>query len=214
MTIRSGEVYEHPYERLVVRVGTAESDGRELVADLYVRADAPGVPRHIHPTVAETFTVIRGKVSAWSPDEGERILGPGETLSVPPNTAHGWRPVGDEEVRMLVDTRPGVRIDEMWHQFMGLRRTARPDPGQMPIMPRNFNRLQPGPTASRSASISVGRRRLARSPYAFGARFGGSARPLSWVNTEAAPGVLYESAGGRCGDVGCDQVPAQRAVLR
>ena len=66
-----------------VRVGTAETDGRELVADLYVRADAPGVPRHIHPTVAETVTVIRGKVSAWSPDEGERTLGPGETLHVP-----------------------------------------------------------------------------------------------------------------------------------
>src|SRR6266508_810503 len=64
MTMRAGEVYEHPFERLVVRVGTAESDGRELVADLYVRADAPGVPRHIHPTMAETFTVVRGKVSA------------------------------------------------------------------------------------------------------------------------------------------------------
>ncbi len=38
MTMRAGEVYEHPFERLVVRVGTAESDGRELVADLYVRA--------------------------------------------------------------------------------------------------------------------------------------------------------------------------------
>src|SRR6266508_4442853 len=30
----------------------------------------------------------------------------------------------------------------------------------------------------------------------------------------AAPGALDESAGGRGGDVGCDQVPAQRAVLR
>jgi hypothetical protein len=42
MTMRAGEVYEHPYERLVVRVGTAESDGRELIADLYVRADVKG----------------------------------------------------------------------------------------------------------------------------------------------------------------------------
>jgi quercetin dioxygenase-like cupin family protein len=128
MTMRAGEVYEHPYERLVVRVGTAESDGRELVADLYVRADAPGVPRHIHPTVAETGTVVRGKVSAWSPDEGERILGPGGTLHVPPNTAHGWRPVGDEEVRMLVETRPGVRFEKMWHQFMGLLQDGKAGP--------------------------------------------------------------------------------------
>jgi quercetin dioxygenase-like cupin family protein len=128
MMMRAGEVYEHPYERLVVRVGTAESDGRELVADLYVRADAPGVPRHIHPTVAETVTVIRGNVSAWSPDQGERILGPGETLRVPPNTKHGWRPVGDEDVRMLVEARPGARFEEMWRQFMGLLQDGKAGP--------------------------------------------------------------------------------------
>ncbi len=128
MTMRAGEVYEHPYERLVVRVGTAESDGRELVADLYVRVDAPGVPRHIHPDVAETVTVIRGRVSAWSPDGGERILGPGETLRVPPNTKHGWRPVGDEDVRMLVEARPGARFEEMWRQFMGLLQDGKAGP--------------------------------------------------------------------------------------
>lgn len=27
MTVQAGEVYEHPYERLVVRVGTADSNG-------------------------------------------------------------------------------------------------------------------------------------------------------------------------------------------
>ena len=71
MTMRAGEVYEHPYERLVVRVGTAESDGRELVADLYVRADAPGVPHHIHPTVAETLTVVRGKSALGRPTKAK-----------------------------------------------------------------------------------------------------------------------------------------------
>ncbi len=59
MTMRAGEVYEHLYERLVVRVGTAESDGRELIADLYVRAGVPGVPRHIHPAMEESLTVVR-----------------------------------------------------------------------------------------------------------------------------------------------------------
>jgi quercetin dioxygenase-like cupin family protein len=128
MTMRAGEVYEHPYERLVVRVGTAESHGRELVADVYVRADALGVPRHIHPELAETVTVIRGKVSAWSPDEGERILGPGETLRVPPNTGHSWRPVGDEDIRLLLEARPGARFEEMWRQFMGLLQDGKAGP--------------------------------------------------------------------------------------
>jgi mannose-6-phosphate isomerase-like protein (cupin superfamily) len=126
--MRAGEVYEHPFERLVVRVGTAESGGRELVADLCVRGDAPGVPRHRHPTVEETLTVIRGKVGAWTQDKGERILGPGDTVCVPPNTTHAWRPVGDEEVRMLVTARPGARFEEMWRQFMGLSQDGKMGP--------------------------------------------------------------------------------------
>src|SRR5262245_24935647 len=128
MTMRAGEVYEHPFERLVVRVGTAESDGRELVADLYVPAGAPGVPRHVHPALAETVTVIRGRVSAWSPVDGELILGPGATLRVPPNTSHSWRPLGDEGVRMLVEARPGARFEEMWRQFMGLLQDGKAGP--------------------------------------------------------------------------------------
>ena len=62
---------------------------------------------------------IRGMVSAWSLDEGERILGPGEILHVPPNTKHGWHPVGDEDVRMLVEARPGARFEETRRQFRG-----------------------------------------------------------------------------------------------
>ena len=91
MTMRAGEVYEHPYERLVVRVGTAESAGRELVADVYVRANAPGVPRHLHPEMEESLTVIRGKVDTWLAGE-QKVLGVGERLRIPPKTPHSWRP--------------------------------------------------------------------------------------------------------------------------
>ena len=144
MTMRAGEVYEHPYERLVVRVGTAESDGRELVADLYVRAGVLGVPRHIHPAMEESLTVIRGRVAGWLAGEGEKVLGPGETLRVPPNTGHGWRPVGDEDVRMLVEARPGARFEEMWRQFMGLLQDGKAGPKgpgflQMMMMAHEFS---------------------------------------------------------------------------
>ncbi len=89
MTMRAGEVYEHPYERLVVRVGTAESDGRELVADLYVRADAPGVPRHIHPEVAETSRLSAARSAHGLPTRAKGFLDPARPyVSRPtPNTA-------------------------------------------------------------------------------------------------------------------------------
>jgi quercetin dioxygenase-like cupin family protein len=119
MTMRSGEVYEHPFERLVIRVGTAESGGKELIADLYVPPDAPGVPRHIHPAMEERLTVICGKAGTWVAGQ-ERILGPGDSVQVAPGEIHTWRPIGDEEVRILLEARPGNRFEAMWRQFMGL----------------------------------------------------------------------------------------------
>jgi len=143
MTMKAGEVYEHPYERMVVRVGTAESNGRELVADFYVRANAPGVPRHLHPAIEESITVIRGKVDAWVAGAGQKVLGPGESLRIPPNTAHSWRPFGDEDVRILGEARPGTRFEEMWRQFMGLLQDGKAGPKgpgflQMMMMMREF----------------------------------------------------------------------------
>jgi quercetin dioxygenase-like cupin family protein len=142
MTMRAGEVYEHPYERLVVRVGTAESGGRELVADLYVPANSPGVPRHFHPEMEESITVIRGKVDTWLAGQ-QKVLGPGERLRVPPKTPHSWRPSGDEDVRLLIEVRPGARFEEMWRQFMGLFQDGKAGPKgpgflQIMMMAREF----------------------------------------------------------------------------
>ena len=135
MTMRAGEVYEHPNERLVVRVGTAESEGRELIIDLYVKGNVPGVPPHLHPEAEESLTVISGRVEVLSPDGERRILGPGEGMRVPPNRVHSWRPVG-EDVRILGEVRPGARFEEMWRQFMGLSQDGKLGPrgDQLPFL--------------------------------------------------------------------------------
>jgi quercetin dioxygenase-like cupin family protein len=142
MTMRAGEVYEHPYERLVVRVGTAESGGKELVADVYVRAHAPGVPRHVHPAMEEALTVIRGKVDTWVAGK-QRVIGPGEGVKIAPGTPHSWRPVGDEDARILLEVRPGSRFEVMWRQFMGLFQDGKAGPGgpsflQIALMANEF----------------------------------------------------------------------------
>jgi hypothetical protein len=36
--------------------------------------------------------------------------------------------VGDEDVRMLVEARPGARFEEMWRQFMGLLQDGKAGP--------------------------------------------------------------------------------------
>ncbi len=135
MTMRAGEVYEHPIERMVVRVGTAESQGRELIAEFYVPANAPGVPLHLHPQAEETLTVIHGKVEILLARGERKILGPGERVHIPPKTVHSWRPLG-EGVRILGEVRPGARFEEMWRQFMGLSQDGKLGPrgNQLPFL--------------------------------------------------------------------------------
>lgn len=143
MTMRAGEVYEHPYERLVVRVGTAESGGKELIADVYVRAGAPGVPLHVHPRMEEALTVIKGKLDTRVGGQ-HKIIGPGERVAIAQGVPHSWRSVGNEDARILLEVRPGSRFEEMWRQFMGLFQDGKAGPGgpgflQIILMAREFS---------------------------------------------------------------------------
>ena len=86
MTMHSGEVYDTGRtERLVVRVGTAESGGQRLLADLYVRPGGGRVPPHVHPTIEEAFTVIHGALGTWVAGK-TRVLTAGVGIRIPP----GW----------------------------------------------------------------------------------------------------------------------------
>jgi len=124
--MRTGEVYEHPNERLVVRFGTAESQGRVLIADVYVPGNAPGVPPHLHPKMEESLSVIRGSVEVVLAGE-RQVLGPGDRACIPPGTAHSWRPLG-EDVCVRGEISPGARFEEMWRQFMGLSQDGKLGP--------------------------------------------------------------------------------------
>jgi hypothetical protein len=64
MAVRRGEVYESPVtgERLVIRCGTAESGGELLTWDLYLQAGGAVVGEHVHPSVDERFTLVRGRL--------------------------------------------------------------------------------------------------------------------------------------------------------
>src|SRR6476646_8810541 len=83
--INAGDVFENPGtgERGVVRIGTEQTDGELLVADLYIRPGGAVMGEHVHPALEERFTVLRGRV-------GFRLSGrtstaePGVTLVAPP----------------------------------------------------------------------------------------------------------------------------------
>ena len=62
--IKAGEVFENPVtgERAVVRIGTEQNNGELLVADLYIRLGGAVMGEHLHPSLEERFTVLRGRV--------------------------------------------------------------------------------------------------------------------------------------------------------
>ena len=59
----AGAVFEHPVTggRGVTRIGTDETGGELLVADLYIRPGGAVMGEHLHPAIEERFTVLRGR---------------------------------------------------------------------------------------------------------------------------------------------------------
>jgi quercetin dioxygenase-like cupin family protein len=133
--LKAGDVLENPVtgERAVVRVGTTESSGELLVADLFVRPGGAVMGEHIHPTIEESFTVVRGRLG-YRLDGREGVAGPEERLHVPRGTAHDWWNAGDEEARVLVEISPAARFEEMIRNAFGLARDGKTNAKGQPLL--------------------------------------------------------------------------------
>jgi mannose-6-phosphate isomerase-like protein (cupin superfamily) len=130
---RAGEVFENPVtgERVVVRVGTEESGGELLVADLYVRPGGAVAGEHVHARIEEWFTVQEGRIG-FRLDGRESIARPNVRLHLPAGVAHDWWNAGEEEARVVVEVRPGARFEEMIKNLYGLAQDGKTDAKGMP----------------------------------------------------------------------------------
>jgi quercetin dioxygenase-like cupin family protein len=125
---KRGEVYDNPVtgERVVIRLGTQETGGERLVADIYVRPGGAVVGEHIHPSIDETFTILKGRVGI-SIAGRTMIAKPGRKLHVPRGTAHDWWNAGDEEAHILVEITPAARFEAMIRNLFCLAQDGRTD---------------------------------------------------------------------------------------
>jgi quercetin dioxygenase-like cupin family protein len=132
---KAGDVFENPAtgERVVVRVGTEETAGTLLVADLYIRPGGAVLGEHIHPALEERFTVRRGRVG-FRLDGHEDIAVPGRQLLAPAGVAHDWWNAGDEEAHVVVEIRPAARFEEMTRNTFGLAQDGKTDAKGMPSL--------------------------------------------------------------------------------
>lgn len=130
---KAGGVFENPVtgERAVVRIGTDETAGELLVADLYIRPGGAVMGEHVHPAIEERFTVVRGQV-------GFRVAGRaavaeiGVALVATPGVPHDWWNAGSEEALVRVEIRPAARFEAMISNAFGLAQDGRVNARGMP----------------------------------------------------------------------------------
>lgn len=125
---RAGDVVENPVtgERVLVRVGTDDSGGGLLVAELFVRPGGAVAGEHVHPVIDEWFTVLEGRVG-FQLDGRESVAPVGERPHVPPGTAHDWWNAGEEEARVIGEVSPAARFEEAVSNTFGLARDGKTD---------------------------------------------------------------------------------------
>jgi len=130
---KAGDVIENPVtgERVVVRVGTEDSGGELLVVDGYIQPGGAVTGEHVHPTIEEWFTVVRGRVG-FRIDGRESIAEQGERLHVPAGTAHDWWNAGEYEAHVRAEISPGERFEEMAINLFSLAQDGKTNSRGMP----------------------------------------------------------------------------------
>jgi quercetin dioxygenase-like cupin family protein len=131
---KAGEVFENPVtgERAVVRLGTEDTGGNQVVVDLYVKPGGAVAGEHVHPVIDESFTVVRGQVG-FRVDGRESIAQLNQRLHVPTGVAHFWWNAGDEEAHVIVEFNHGAaRFEEMIRNLFGLAQDGKTNSKGMP----------------------------------------------------------------------------------
>jgi len=77
-----------------------DDNGADIPLRTGIQTSEPGYAtrEHSHPYV-EVLTVLSGRGEAWLDGQpGTVPMEPGVTISIPPNTVHGFRVLGDEQL--------------------------------------------------------------------------------------------------------------------
>ena len=83
-----------------------ETDGKVTEAEITLMPGG-GNPLHYHKSYSETFTAIDGDLGVKLGKTKSKILKPGETYSVSPNTVHGFFNPTQKEIKFNVRLTPG-----------------------------------------------------------------------------------------------------------
>ncbi|MGF1470647.1 MAG: cupin domain-containing protein [Rubrobacteraceae bacterium] len=121
---RAGKEIASPTTRLVFEETAADTGGERLRFEQFVRGGNPEVSEHTHSLHEERFLVRSGRMGVRVAGS-ERVLGPGEEVTVPPGTPHTFWNAGDEELHHVVEFRPAGNMEVFFETVFGLQREGK-----------------------------------------------------------------------------------------
>ena len=92
------------------------------------------ITEHLHPHQEERFTIIAGE-ARFTLNGQERVVGPGETITVPVGVRHSESNPGSVEIEGTVELRPALHSKEMHEAFGGLAADGKTTPRGAPKNP-------------------------------------------------------------------------------
>lgn len=100
-------------------VSPAETDGASVTGLGVFAPGNEGPPEHYHVGYDESFTVLRGEFVVDIDGETHH-LSPGDEITVPPETPHGFAVGGNDLAATLTTTRPAARTLDVVRTLYGL----------------------------------------------------------------------------------------------
>ncbi len=67
---------------------------------------------HFHPKAEEIYYILRGRGNMWM-ESGERVVGPGDAIAIPPGHPHMILQLGTEDLVFLCCCAPGYEPDDV-----------------------------------------------------------------------------------------------------
>lgn len=98
-----------------------ETNGQLLEIECYSPPTDEREPDYIHPYQENIFKMIEG-FCVFDIEGKEQIIGPGQTISIPPNVKHHFWNSGDTVAHYLQEFRPALHIDDFFNTFFALSR--------------------------------------------------------------------------------------------
>jgi mannose-6-phosphate isomerase-like protein (cupin superfamily) len=96
-----------------------DTSGALLETEEWLRPGGAVAIKHVHPNQEERFTVLSGSLRVEL-GRAERVLGPGDGVTIAPGVAHRFANVGEGEVHFIGEVRPALRTEELFERMAAI----------------------------------------------------------------------------------------------